>query len=148
MGTRNLAESIVVKSAGAPASFSANTYYNGASDASGIGIDTKGYDEAMVVVHAGTATGTLDVSLTATALNSTTASSSTALTSAAFTQITSANDNTVYVANVKTKNIPRYLFVKEVVASDVVSFGAEVLLSKAEKEPVDQDNTIAFNYNY
>jgi hypothetical protein len=102
----------------------------------------------MVVVHAGVAAGTLDVSLAATASNSTTASSASALSSTSFTQIDSSNDENIYVANVLTKNIARYLFVKQTVASDAVIFGSEVILGSADSEPVSQPNDVEFNYRY
>lgn len=148
MGQRRLTEHVRVQSAGTPASYSVGTYYNGESDASGIGIDTRGYDQAMVVVHAGVAAGTLDVSLAATASNSTTASSASALSSTSFTQIDSSNDENIYVANILTKNIARYLFVKQTVASDAVIFGSEVILGSADSEPVSQPNDVEFNYRY
>ena len=105
-----LGEMAKVLDAGIPQSFATGTHYNGSADASGLGIDTKGFDDALIILHSGTnqAGGTLDVTVVAQATD-TTASLASAISGAVFTQITTANDNAVYVGSLKVKDVARYI---------------------------------------
>lgn len=108
----------------------------------GTGIDTRSYDEALIVLHAGTAdaTGVANVKVQDSADNSTFAD----ITGAVFAEITTANDNTIYVGRVRTKAYRRYLRVVSVVTTDDVLLSACVILGKYDGlSPVTQTESFA-----
>lgn len=140
-------ERILVKQAAAPSVRPlADTRYNDAlTAASATGIDTKGYDEALIVADLGAiSSGTLDLtimdsSLAASAVNAT------AVTGATFTQLTSSRDSGIYTGRVRTKNTKRYLYIRAVAATaDDKAYAVNVLLGKADSLKVTQDNTPDF----
>jgi len=112
----------------------------------GAEIDTKGWDEALVIVNAGTATGTATITVTECASSG---GSFSAITDAAFTAITSANDDAIYVGRVKLQGANpsrlRYIKVLNTVTVDVVDVGIVVLLAKADRLPISQATTVAFS---
>ncbi len=109
----------------------------------GAAVDCLGFDEALIVINAGVATGTLDAKVQESA--TTTSGDFTDITDAAFTTITSANDETLYVGRVRCSGRKRYLRVLGTVATDVVVFGAELILLNPKNLPVSQVKTVAFN---
>lgn len=116
----------------------------------GTGIDTRGYDEALIILNAGTATatGTADVKLQESS-DDDVADTYADITGAAFTQVTAANDETVYVGRIRVKNFERYIRVVSVVGTDTVELGVSVILGKFDGlAPVSQDNTVAFALDY
>lgn len=138
-----IGESVAVSNGAIAGTYSAGTTYNGVADASGIGIDTKDYNEALVVLNMGatTSNGTVDVTVRSDTVNSANASSSDAISGATFTQITTDNDNACYVGNINLRDVGRYLFVKSVVANQNADFGISVILSKADSVPTSQTLT-------
>jgi len=109
----------------------------------GSGIDTMSYDEALIVVNAGTfsASSTADIKVQHSSDNSSFAD----ITGALFVTITTANDVTSYVGRLSTKNFKQYIRVILVVGVDVVDLGATVLLGKFDGlAPVAQTNAVAF----
>lgn len=123
----------------APKSQAAGTYYNGAADASGLGVDMKDYDEAMIVLETATvpSNGTLDVSLYEADANTGNASAASAITGAAFTQVTASNDEGGQVAQVKIRLQKQYLFAKAVVANQTIPFSVTAYV-KGNSFPVSQ----------
>jgi len=112
----------------------------------GAEIDTKGWDEALVIVNAGTATGTNTVTVTECTSSG---GSFSAISGAAFTAITSANDDAIYVGRIKLQGAnparARYIKVLATVTVDVCDFGIVVLLGKAENLPISQAATVVFS---
>lgn len=90
-------------------------YYNGSpfTSASGNGVDTLGYDDAVLVVDVGSFVGPL-ATINHTLLESDTddVTQATAISSATFT-VTPSNQNTRYEAAVHTRDHKRYLFLKQ-----------------------------------
>lgn len=105
-----------------PQTLAAGTTYNGAADASGVGIDVRDYDECMVVLNVGTvpSNGTLDVTISESDDNTALASASTAITGAVFDQVDADNDESTFVGQVNLKVRKRYLYVKAVVANQSI----------------------------
>jgi len=106
-----------------------------ASTVNSSGIDTAGYDEAIVILDCGTtaATGTLDVAVQDSADNS----SFTAISPAvAFTQVTPANDDALYVGVLKVETpIRRYIRIQGITAAAASIYGVSVHLTKAVVNP-------------
>lgn len=114
-----------------------------AGTVNGDGIDTLGFQHAMVVVNSGLngSSGTADIKVQESSDDST----YTDITGAAFTQIVEANDNAVYVGGILLNPRKRYIRVVGVFATAACDLGAVVLLSNADDQPVTQENTLAFN---
>lgn len=126
------------------ASYDAGTTYNGAADASGLGIDVSGYNEALIVLNSGTASGTNTVTLVSSNDNSTVPSGWDAITDAEFTAVDSDNDQAIQVARVYVGGDKRYLAAKSVVADAACEFGIIAVLGEPESEPTGA-NTMVFN---
>ena len=115
------------------------------STITGAAIDTKGFDEVMFVVNAGTfaAGATADIKVQEC---DTSGGSYADISGAAFTQITDALDDNIYVGRVKCKNWERYLKVVCVVGTDVADLGVVGILGKYDGlAPVTQENTVEFD---
>jgi hypothetical protein len=125
--------------------YSAATTYNGAADASGLGVDVSGYNEALIILNSGTATGTNTVTLVSSNDNSTAPSTWDAISSAAFTAVTSANDDAVQVARLHVGGDKKYLAVKSVVATNPCDFGVVAVLTGAQSEPTDDYSNAVFD---
>ena len=143
-----LYEEVKVINAFLPASYAAGTNYNGAASGA-VGIDMRGFDEATIIVHAGTVTGsgTLDITPMQNTTNTTVGVAvvpNVAGTTQAFPQIVAANDETVYIGRLQAKNMNRYLFIRAVGATAASVFGITVILSKAAQMPVSQVNAVSF----
>ena len=124
-----------------------NGHGNTTGDASGI--DMSGYDEAMVELNLGSvAATTVDVDLYDSATDdgdAATIITNDAATEADFSQKTSANADNVYLVRIRAKDHKKYLFIKYQQGSTGSTLvGINVLLSKADKEPVTQSNTVDF----
>ena len=124
--------------------YTAETYYNGVADASGIGVDVSGYNEALVIINSGTATGTNTVTLVSNSVNTTAPSNWDAISGASFTVVTSANDDAVQVARLNVGGDKKYLAVKTVVATNACDFGVVAVLNKAQSVPTGA-NTVVFD---
>ncbi len=140
-------EALKVKQAVPPASYAADTYFNGTATTSTGGIDCLGEDEALVIVNVGliASGGTCDVSLYSNTTN--TSAASTAVTdkdavAQALAQMPDTGDNLVWVMRVRCKDIHRYLFVKVVTAVAATILSASVVFIKSKTYPVSQDNTV------
>ena len=101
---------------------------------SGTGIDTAGWQEAIIILTSGTTStsGTLDVKIQDAPDNSTWAD----VTGAAFTQITPSNDEQSYYARIKltpytagtTDKVERYIRATATGATAASIFGVSVIL--------------------
>lgn len=124
----------------------ATTLINNAASGSATGIDTRDYDEALVMLNLTSisSTGTLDIGAYYGASDNDTPGI-TAITGASFDQYENGDDG-VYVGRIKTKNIGgRYLYIKAVQAvAASKKYAVNVLLSKADKAPVSQANTVVY----
>lgn len=119
-------------------SISATTQYNGETQDSADGIDTRDWDEAVVIVSAGTAAGdgTVKVTLQDSLTDSVAAAED--ITSAAFATITTSVDDAKQVGSVQMRANSRYLFVKAVKAgTGAVPYSVDVILYKGDKVPYD-----------
>lgn len=80
--------------------------------------DTLGFDECLVILNAGVATGAASTVASVRASANSDGSSSSALTGASFTAITSSNHNAIYVGRIDLSHLDpatqRYLFVRGV----------------------------------
>lgn len=114
----------------------------------GAEIDAKGYDEALVIVNAGTvgSSGTIDVTVTECA---TSGGTFVAITGAVFTQIVAASDDTIYVGRLKLQGAnptrKRYIKVLNTVGTATSDVGIIVLLAKADRLPISQAETVGFS---
>ena len=103
----------------------------------GASIDTAHFDEALIVLNAGTATatGTLDAKIQESADGSTGWAD---VTGAAFAQVAAANDLAVYIGRLDCES-PRDQFFRVVfvVATDAVDAGAIVLLGAGHSSALD-----------
>lgn len=88
------------------------------------GVDTKGFETVMFELNVGvaTATGTLDVKLQESSDDGV-ADAYADITGAVFVQVTVANDNTVYLLRIKSRNFKRYLRTVSTIATDTVTAG-------------------------
>jgi len=118
----------------------------GAGTVNGAGIDTKDFEEAMILLQVGDATsGTVDVTIEESDDNS----SFSAITGAVFPQVDSSNDQDIYVGRVSVKNFKRYIRVVSVVATNAIELSATVLLGKHDGlSPVTQVNSASFAVDY
>ena len=126
---------------------SADTRYNdNATAASSTGIDTLGFDEALVVLDLGTITGagTLNVIVMDSSVQAG-ATGAVAIPGAVFTQKALANCPNVYEGRIKVKNYNRYLHVRAIAATASAKvYGVSVILGKAAERPVSPVNDIGF----
>ena len=126
---------------------SADTRHNDqATAASSTGIDTLGYDEALIVLDLNTITspGTLDITVMDSTVQTGAAGAST-ITSAAFTQKLLVDAPGIFVGRVKTKLYKRYLHIRAVAATaSAKEYGIQVLLGKNEIKPVTQVTAAEF----
>lgn len=110
----------------------------------GIGVDTAGYDDAMVVMMHGTATGTVDCKVQDSADNSSFAD----VAGAAFVQITPSNDDTMFLGRLRCDGtVRRYLRVVSVTAASSSSLiAAAIVLGDPNLVMPDAANaSVAFN---
>lgn len=126
------------------------TLFNNALLASttGLGIDTRGFEDAKILVNNGViaATGTLDVALFTSDVDDANDSSLSAVTDATFVQITDTDDGKSFVIRYRPNGYKRYLFVQTAKAGAVSHFyqiGVE--LGKNDVEPVTQDEAVNFD---
>ena len=120
----------------------------GAATVDGSGIDTKDYDEALVVLNVGVTDGTLDVKLQESNDNGV-SDSFADITGASFTQITTANDEDIYVARIRVKNFERYIRVSATGTGTTTDTSVLVLLGKFDGlAPVSQVNAVEFALDY
>lgn len=144
-----LTESTRTRVAVTPRATSAeSTLYNGSAQGNtGVGIDTRDFDEALIMAQVGAISGTLDIAVYDSSVG-TNSTGATAITGAAFTQITASyvGSDGVFVGSVKTKNTKRYLYIQTITATAAAkSFAVSVLLGKGDGPmPVSQAQTVAF----
>ena len=94
----------------------------------GTGVDTLGYHQALVVLNVGTVTTSLDVKLQESSDNGS-SDSFADISGAAFTQVTTANDNTVYVARVNLTGTERYIRAVCTGVGASQSYGVSIILT-------------------
>jgi len=113
----------------------------GAGTLNGLAVDTAGYDEAIVVLDAGTfTTGTLDAKVQESADGS---SGWVDIAGAAFAQVTSTTDDSIYVGTIRMEGSRlRYLRVVAVVATAACLAAAQIHLGKPVAMPAQ---SMAFN---
>lgn len=123
---------------------SASTLYNGNATTTNNYIDTRGFDECLIVLNAGVvaAAGSIAASIVENDTDADTAAA--AISGAAFTAVTPANDQAVQVGNIVCKNQKRYLWLKTVQANATeTNISAVAILGKADSLPVSQ--TLVFD---
>lgn len=108
------------------------------ASANGSGVDTLGYNSAMLVLEVGTVSGTtptLDVKLQESVDNST----FTDVTGYTFTQVTASNNSQVMRIDGLGTSRKRYLRAVATIGGTTPSFAlaAEILLGRAFKKPVN-----------
>ncbi len=100
----------------------------------GVGVDTAGYDEAVIVLDSGTtaATGTLDVKMQESDDNSTFVD----IAGAAFAQITPTNDDAIYIGTLRLEGArKRYIRPRAVAATAASLYGVSIHLAQGEQKP-------------
>lgn len=132
-------QNIKVAEAFRPASYAA------AADTLGLEIDTQGYDEALVVLHLGTATGTVAFDVWDCATSGGTYAVVAGTAAPASGTYDSTEDATVYVARLDLRNRNRYIKISYDVDTDVVLMSGVVILLAAKEAPVTQVNTAVFS---
>lgn len=117
--------------------------FNGAATASGI--DTRDYDDAVILLNAGVFSGSATVDFAIYESNTDDDTTATAITGADFTQVTSANDQAVQLGSLQTKASKRYIWLRSNKSSntDAALFSAAILQGKGDKNPVG--NTAVFD---
>lgn len=115
----------------------------------GSGIDTRNFDEALIIVNVGDATtGTADIKVQQSSDDGA-GDAYTDIAGAAFTQIDTNNDQTVYVARLRVKNFERYIRIVSVVATAAIELSVDVILGKFDGlSKVTQVNTTEFALDY
>jgi hypothetical protein len=123
------------------ASFTLRPQSLGSGATNGTGVDTQGYNDAMVVLETGAVSGTsptLDVKLQESDDNSTFAD----ISGATFTQVTAANSS--QVMRLAELNVTRKRYIRAVgtvggSSTPTVIAGVEILLGQAASRPVNSD---------
>lgn len=107
----------------------------------GTGVDTLDFEDILVVYNAGThvATGTCDIHLEDSDDNTTFAD----VTGAVFAQVTTANDETTYLASVRPGSTRRYLRAYAVIATADCN-GGVFFLANSRVPAVTQDFASTF----
>lgn len=110
----------------------------------GASVDTKGTEEALVVLNVGVipSSGTLDVKVQHSATNTVWAD----LSGASFTQIAQADDESVHIGRIvlNRSSVNRYLRIVGVDTNEAIPYGACIILGGDQYRPVTQPNTIDF----
>jgi hypothetical protein len=113
-------------------------------------VDTKDYDEAMIILNVGNANSvsTLGAYLYESAQKTT--ASMVRVTGAAFTLVNSAaTAQRVAVGNIKTKNYKRFLQLRleagGAAGAPTICASATAVLGKSDKDPGDDAQTLAFD---
>jgi len=121
----------------------ANTLYN--NHATGTGIDTRDYDEAIIVLNNGAYATDGVVTFTVTAGSAVAGTSSTAITGATLGVVNSVSDVTnPIIGKVRCAGQARYLFIKAVKAgTGAANYGVSVGLYNADKTPYDNSEAFA-----
>jgi len=134
------------------------TLYNGSLiSVSGNGINTSECDEINFVINAGTFVGaatlnadvigsnTNDPSVNAALLSGRT-SPNDAAGNATFTTITTANDARRHAASIKSKNFPKWMWLRTYQTADTTNYSALAIKGKCDRNP--QINNPVFDLNY
>jgi hypothetical protein len=114
-----------------------------AGTVNGTGIDTRGFEEALIVLAVGTvpSNGTVNAKIQESSDNTTFAD----ITDVAFTEVDADNDALSYVGRINLRGRKRYLRSVVVVANQTTPLYVGAILSQAKTEPVSQINTVAFD---
>ena len=106
-------------------------------------VDTQGFSHAIIVVNAGTATGsgTLTVTVEQSLVSG---SGFAAITDAAMTAITSATDDAIFVGSIRLDPVKQYVRVVGTVAVAAVQFSSSVVLMDPARSADQADQTFAF----
>jgi len=124
-----------------------NGHGNTTGDASGI--DISGYDEALIELNFGlVGAAAVDVDCFDSATDDADAAAiitNAAGTEADYVQKTSADQNKVHLLRLRAKDHKKYLFIKyKQSTTGATLVGINVILSKANSEPVEQTNAMDF----
>lgn len=124
------------------------TLYNDLAIADAVGIDCKGFEEALITLQLGAMGATsLDVSVGFADVDDAEDSSFALLTDAEFAQAVAGSANKTYVIRVRAKDVGRYMFVKTVQVGAVAVLSAIVVsLGRAIDQPVTQEQTVNFTH--
>lgn len=139
-----LSEELKIQSLFLPASRTGTSaLYNGQTDTSGGAIDTQGFDELMIVIHAGTFSAGASVAFKLVHSETDVIGDMADVTDGGMTTITTANDNAVQVGMVKCKNYYRYIYLCATQANATPSlFSATAILGKADSLPQSNSPSI------
>lgn len=110
-------------------------------------IDTKGFDEALIVCNCGDMEASATLAITVLEDTDSAMGSAVAIEDAAMALVDATDDNTVLVGriNLRDEARKRYIRVKGVGATDATDYGCVVILMGANVLPVTQENTIEFS---
>jgi hypothetical protein len=109
-------------------------------------VDTRGFDEALVIATLGTMGSTADCTVTVEESPSTTAGSFATITGASFGEKTSTTDAAIYHGRINLRPRKRYIRAKATCsAGTVVQVGVCIILASPASLPVTQGTTTSFN---
>jgi hypothetical protein len=110
--------------------------YNFVAAATGTYIDTMGWDELIISITQGVATGSGAIAATVVGCATDDYASATLCTGATFTTLTSATNNTIQRGHLICKSLPRYIWVKTIQSDSTgVIVGADYILGKGRILP-------------
>lgn len=142
-----LIENVLVQQLDKPVSRTASTVlYNGSAATTGVAVDGMGFDEVLFVLNKGAvASGAVVV---ATIVGNTTddPATATAITGAAFTTLGNANQNTLEVISIQSKDQNRYMWLKTDktdVAGNAALWSAEAIKKTKEAASTSTSNVKA-----
>lgn len=109
------------------------------------GIDTKGFDQALVIFNCGTIAATGDVTVTVEEAGTNAAASFATITGASFGEKTASSDLALYVGNIDLRPRKRYIRVKMAMAAATAGIGAaSVVLLGAASLPCTPEAAASF----
>jgi hypothetical protein len=111
----------------------------------GSGVDCKGFDEALIVIPAGTVTSNGSHVFKVQEASVDTDNQYADIAGAAFTAITAGNDDTCYVGRLNLRGCKRFIRVVDTGSTQAMLGAAVVVLAGARIEPVTQENAAAFS---
>lgn len=107
-------------------------------------VDTKGFEEALIVLSVGTAGASAGIDILVQESDAST-TGFTNISGTTFTQVTTSNDETEFVGRIRLGGRDRYLRVLGTVTTATSELAVICILTGGQREPVTQSNTVAFN---
>jgi hypothetical protein len=110
----------------------------------GTGIDTTGYNRALIILNSGTngAGGTVDVKVQESSDDGATDAYAD-ISGAAFSQITESNDNEIYLMDIDLTPVEKYIRTVGITGTATCDYGVDVILYRPMGQVPDaQDNTV------